>query len=46
MTAFCHRAEEVIMTSSSAGTVHLAVYDTFADWETGHTTAPVSYTHL
>ncbi|KOG83072.1 MULTISPECIES: DJ-1/PfpI family protein [Streptomyces] len=27
------------MTSSSAGTVHLAVYDTFADWETGHTTA-------
>ncbi|MFF8441068.1 DJ-1/PfpI family protein [Streptomyces californicus] len=26
------------MTSSSAGTVHLAVYDTFADWETGHTT--------
>ncbi|CAM5631078.1 DJ-1/PfpI family protein [Streptomyces californicus] len=27
------------MTSSSAKTVHLAVYDTFADWETGHTTA-------
>lgn len=27
------------MTSSSATTVHLAVYDTFADWETGHTTA-------
>ncbi|MFF5770443.1 DJ-1/PfpI family protein [Streptomyces californicus] len=27
------------MNSSSAGTVHLAVYDTFADWETGHTTA-------
>ncbi|MEU2094286.1 DJ-1/PfpI family protein [Streptomyces globisporus] len=27
------------MTSSSAGTVHLAVYDTFADWETGHATA-------
>ncbi|MFH8885852.1 DJ-1/PfpI family protein [Streptomyces californicus] len=27
------------MTSSSAGTVHLAVYDTFADWETGYTTA-------
>ncbi|MGW4306994.1 DJ-1/PfpI family protein [Streptomyces californicus] len=27
------------MTSSSAGTVYLAVYDTFADWETGHTTA-------
>ncbi|MFE7136501.1 DJ-1/PfpI family protein [Streptomyces sp. NPDC057644] len=27
------------MTSSSAGTVHLAVYDTFADWETGYATA-------
>ncbi|OCC09178.1 DJ-1/PfpI family protein [Streptomyces sp. PTY087I2] len=27
------------MTSSSATTVHLAVYDTFADWETGYTTA-------
>lgn len=29
------------MTGSSAhgSTVHLAVYDTFADWETGHTTA-------
>ncbi|MEU3056620.1 DJ-1/PfpI family protein [Streptomyces griseus] len=27
------------MTSSSDRTVHLAVYDTFADWETGHTTA-------
>ncbi|MEU2901452.1 DJ-1/PfpI family protein [Streptomyces globisporus] len=27
------------MTSSSAGTVHLAVYDTFADWETGYVTA-------
>lgn len=26
------------MTGSSR-TVHLAVYDTFADWETGHTTA-------
>ncbi|MGW5927092.1 DJ-1/PfpI family protein [Streptomyces anulatus] len=26
------------MTNSSR-TVHLAVYDTFADWETGHTTA-------
>lgn len=26
------------MTSNSR-TVHLAVYDTFADWETGHTTA-------
>lgn len=25
--------------SSSTATVHLAVYDTFADWETGHTTA-------
>ncbi|UZI29818.1 type 1 glutamine amidotransferase family protein [Streptomyces sp. VB1] len=25
--------------SSSSNTVHLAVYDTFADWETGHTTA-------
>ncbi|MFI1864311.1 DJ-1/PfpI family protein [Streptomyces jumonjinensis] len=24
---------------SNRGTVHLAVYDTFADWETGHTTA-------
>ncbi|MFE2141047.1 DJ-1/PfpI family protein [Streptomyces sp. NPDC059456] len=23
----------------AAGTVHLAVYDTYADWETGHTTA-------
>ncbi|MFJ9324426.1 DJ-1/PfpI family protein [Streptomyces globisporus] len=27
------------MASSSAGTVHLAVYDTFADWETGYATA-------
>ncbi|PVC99481.1 DJ-1/PfpI family protein [Streptomyces sp. CS147] len=27
------------MTSSSATTVHLAVYDTFADWETGYATA-------
>ncbi|MET8881130.1 DJ-1/PfpI family protein [Streptomyces rubiginosohelvolus] len=27
------------MTSSSAGTVHLPVYDTFADWETGYATA-------
>ncbi|GGW14843.1 glutamine amidotransferase [Streptomyces globisporus] len=27
------------MTSSSAGIVHLAVYDTFADWETGYATA-------
>ncbi|KFK90096.1 thiamine biosynthesis protein ThiJ [Streptomyces sp. JS01] len=27
------------MTSSSAETVHLAVYDTFADWETGYATA-------
>ncbi|MGW3331678.1 DJ-1/PfpI family protein [Streptomyces rubiginosohelvolus] len=27
------------MTSSSAGPVHLAVYDTFADWETGYATA-------
>ncbi|MCP9974323.1 DJ-1/PfpI family protein [Streptomyces somaliensis] len=29
------------MTSTTAprGTVHLAVYDTFADWETGHATA-------
>ncbi|MFJ1800360.1 DJ-1/PfpI family protein [Streptomyces sp. NPDC088180] len=27
------------MTSSSDRTAHLAVYDTFADWETGHTTA-------
>ncbi|MCA1274306.1 DJ-1/PfpI family protein [Streptomyces rubiginosohelvolus] len=27
------------MTSSSAGTVHLAVYDSFADWETGYATA-------
>ncbi|MFF8961796.1 DJ-1/PfpI family protein [Streptomyces globisporus] len=27
------------MTGRSAGTVHLAVYDTFADWETGYATA-------
>ncbi|MFJ9112115.1 DJ-1/PfpI family protein [Streptomyces sp. NPDC102283] len=27
------------MTSSSDRTAHLAVYDAFADWETGHTTA-------
>ncbi|GGY61466.1 putative intracellular protease/amidase [Streptomyces sp. HB372] len=27
------------MISSSDRTAHLAVYDTFADWETGHTTA-------
>ncbi|WP_282688891.1 MULTISPECIES: DJ-1/PfpI family protein [unclassified Streptomyces] len=32
------------MTSSSATTVHLAVYDTFADWETGYATAHLTQT--
>ncbi|MGW4032436.1 type 1 glutamine amidotransferase family protein [Streptomyces sp. NPDC004838] len=27
------------MTATTSRTVHLAVYDTYADWETGHTTA-------